>query len=795
MQHSAYRQLIPLPREIEERTGSFNLTVQPWFGDRQSLNHKAIAYKLSQEWNVTSSVSAFLPAHTLCAGRPTPADDLPPEQAQGYTLVIDEQGVTVRGRDADGLYWGLVSLDQLMRHRMAQQDGSPWPGVVIRDWPCYPLRGHHDDVSRKQISTIRDFQRIIRRLSRYKINLYTPYIEDVLYLDSYPDIGLDRGRLTPKEVAVMQEEAERHNITLMPTYSLIGHQENLLAQPGYAHLGRKVFQPMSSLDVTNPEVREFLEKAIGDVCKLFTGPYFHGCFDETQGVAAEEFLAHANWCARQLKRYGKKMPIWVDMIYNHFGCDMVQRLEDNIIPVVWRYGDTEQIKHLEDIAAQGRPIWGLAGYNSWSRVYPHFAMAKQNIAAWAREGQGYPIEALMASQWGDNGYENHRDLCWNLFAFLGETSWRGDAALAFESRFQQDFYGIELPMLTPLIVDLPDRCAMDTREYWRLFRQNAFADLRWGHKHADQRDALHQDRERIAAAIKALDDARDKALVNKVHLDHFRICFMRMLHILQRLEAAMEPEQDATALMRHANDVIDELRHVKILYEQDWLRNNKRPNIETSLAIYDEIEASYRRLARGINMTAGAENRYFKLDLSKMYNADIPAIHGIPIGTEIIQDKPFLFAGYDQSYIAMNAGQPPVTLTFPILELCDVHLIASAQRKGLEPVPCLSVELLLDNEPVFRENLRTIRELCDWWAPLGGHIWAGGGLRHADPDRVHYALKPGDNYGLCITDRFKLPKHTKADTLRLTGLAEEDVQIFAATMQLPNYFKTTSEIS
>ncbi len=202
---------------------------------------------------------------------------------------------------------------------------------------------------------------------------------------------------------------------------------------------------MSSYDVRKPEVRVFLRDVIRDVCELFPAPYFHAGFDETQGIGAEEFLDHANWCARELKKHGKQMCMWVDMIYNHFGYDMIQRLEDNIIPVNWEYGATEgEVPHQRELAAQGRPVWGLAGYGG-GKFLPDFARGKANIDTWVKVGRETGTPAIFASQWGDYGTENHRDLRWNMFAYLGEATWSGERARKedFEARFQRSFYGQE----------------------------------------------------------------------------------------------------------------------------------------------------------------------------------------------------------------------------------------------------------------------------------------------------------------------------------------------------------------
>ena len=86
--------------------------------------------------------------------------------------------------------------------------------MQITDWPAIAVRYHHDDVSRKQISTVEDFKRIIRLLSGWKIGHYTLYMEDVLHIASHPRIGEGRGKLMPEEVRELVKYAQQWNVEL-----------------------------------------------------------------------------------------------------------------------------------------------------------------------------------------------------------------------------------------------------------------------------------------------------------------------------------------------------------------------------------------------------------------------------------------------------------------------------------------------------------------------------------------------------------------------------------------------------
>ena len=84
---------------------------------------------------------------------------------------------------------------------------------------------------------------------------------------------------------------------------------------------------------------------------------------------------------------------------------------------------------------------------------------------------------------------------------------------------------------------------------------------------------------------------------------------------------------------------------------------------------------------------------------------------------------------------------------------------------------------------MFREDLLLVTHLCDWWAPLGEHIWAGGGYRRVDLKRVRYLFSPNAYYGLVEVHAFALPENVEADELVLTPLVKTDMALFAVTLE------------
>ncbi len=479
----------------------------------------------------------------------------------------------------------------------------------------------------------------MQKLSYYKINCYGMYIEDVLHLESYPDIGAGRGKLMPSEIKEIIREASLNNVTIIPFFQLIGHYENILAMDNYKHLGKPVFQSMSSLDPKNPEVRVFLADCIEEVCQLFPGKYFGMGFDETQGVDMESYIGHANWCAQEITKYGKIPVLWVDMLYNHWGVDAIKQLDPSLVPANWNYDTTSlPIPHQLELEAQGRPVWGFAGYNNWARFMPDFEKSKTHISTWTSYLGTKPDSALLCTQWGDNGYENSRDLCWNLFAYMGECCWSGPDSdrNSFEDRFQRSFYDAILPGVKDVVFNMSKNLSFDQVWYWEMHRKNAWSLFRHAATNPEWKQLLEKDAEVLEQAMIKVEKDYAQANSENQHIDHFVLSLRLILLVAKRLLFAYKhlDSMDSPDCREVAEKLVYEIFDARDFYASVWLRQNKYENMEVSLSVFNEVAASYEMLvSKG---TPHPRPGFQALGLSPYHNTCHLDIGGIPIGSQIL---------------------------------------------------------------------------------------------------------------------------------------------------------------
>ncbi|MEZ4816739.1 MAG: beta-N-acetylhexosaminidase [Flavobacteriaceae bacterium] len=139
--------LIPEPQEITVYKGAHTL-------------HKTIPFYAEEGFELASNfLSEYLQrsGFSLQNNRENDAqfiikkDSLLPKE--GYTLSVNEDIILLKAKDASGAFYGVQTVRQLLPVSLEQLNSSPNPTttlplVDIVDFPKFPYRGMHLDVSR-----------------------------------------------------------------------------------------------------------------------------------------------------------------------------------------------------------------------------------------------------------------------------------------------------------------------------------------------------------------------------------------------------------------------------------------------------------------------------------------------------------------------------------------------------------------------------------------------------------------------------------------------------------------------
>ena len=378
-------------------------------------------------------------------------------EAEGYQLAVSPEGVTVRAGSEHGLFYGMMTLEQLLNSaKVRRRDDLPCLQMV--DWPQVAMRGFHEDYGRDQLPTVEDHKRTIRTLAQFKMNTHLWFIEPNHFLyDFDPDIGKDFDRFQFDEIREVVAYAKQYYIEVIPVIELLAHMEWTLNDPKYAHLAET--PGGGTLCPTSDESFDLVRQIVNEVAPAFEGRYFHCGLDESQAVgkgrSAEAVKekgyerVYADYYTRLndlVKSHGRQMVMYADIVLNH--PDVIELLPDDIVMMYWNYGEAEHHPGLDTLVKGGSPTMSLSGLQDWVNVYPLYGSSFKNIERLGVQSAEAGVLGYFVSSWGDGNLgaagANLSELNWYGVVYCGALGWRPEP-MGFETfspGFALQFFGL-----------------------------------------------------------------------------------------------------------------------------------------------------------------------------------------------------------------------------------------------------------------------------------------------------------------------------------------------------------------
>jgi len=264
---------------------------------------------------------------------------------EGYRLRVKPEQIILEGNSGAGLFYGTQTLLQLLPPAVCKvtrpEPGKTWrvPCVDIKDYPRFPYRGMHLDVSRHFFP--KEFiKRYIDLLAIYKMNIFHWHLTDDngwrIEIKKYTKLTevsawrVDRedlpwrerparqpgekatygGFYTQDDIREIVQYAAQRYITIIPEIEMPAHSVEVLA--AYPHLsctgGPFTVPPGSywpNIDIFcagNDSVFTFLEDVLTEVMALFPSEYIHIGGDEATKTRWEQCPK----CQARMKAEGLK---------------------------------------------------------------------------------------------------------------------------------------------------------------------------------------------------------------------------------------------------------------------------------------------------------------------------------------------------------------------------------------------------------------------------------------------------------------------------------------------------------
>lgn len=237
---------------------------------------------------------------------------------EAYEIVADKRGVTVTGKTAAGVFYGVQALRKALPI-LKDADNVLLPAATIEAAPRFAYRGMMLDCSR-HFFPAKFVKEYIDLLALHNMNRFHWHLSDDqgwrFEVPGYPrltEVGSKRaqtvlghnseledgvpygGYYTDDEIRDIVKYAAKRYITIVPEVDMPGHMMAALA--AYPELGCTggpyktgefwgVYKDI--LCAGNEKVYTFIEKTLDHICELFPGEYIHIGGDESPRVRWEK---------------------------------------------------------------------------------------------------------------------------------------------------------------------------------------------------------------------------------------------------------------------------------------------------------------------------------------------------------------------------------------------------------------------------------------------------------------------------------------------------------------------------
>ncbi|MCH5319253.1 MAG: beta-N-acetylhexosaminidase [Paramuribaculum sp.] len=396
--------LIPTPQKIEFGKGTVvltnvSITMPSWEKEWiEAISQFGVKITDSAKFKITGSITQEIPGIVI-------------QSDEAYSLKIGKNGISVTATSSKGIYWALMTLNQLISEG---KNKITLPECEITDWPAFSLRGFMMDVGRTYIS-MDELKREIEIMSKFKLNVFHwhltenqawrleskifPMINDSINTERQP------GKFyTVEEAKELMRWATAHNMLLIPELDMPGHSAAFVRT--FKH------------DMQSPEGMKILKLLIEEACETFDSvPYLHIGTDEvafTNPNFVPEMVA-------LVRSKGKKAISWnPGWKYNPGEIDMIQ---------MWSY--------------RGKATPGIPAIDSKLHYINHFdtyadmvALFRSNVYG---KTKGSPdLAGVEIALWNDRKVTDEtsniaQNSLYPLLLTIAERSWDGGGTEYFDS--------------------------------------------------------------------------------------------------------------------------------------------------------------------------------------------------------------------------------------------------------------------------------------------------------------------------------------------------------------------------
>ena len=306
--------LTPMPQTLTIQKGAKTLNVQTAWnivvahmdGDGTVLNNeveRAREMLTDRIGNIVNSRQRGL--QLVLALDPTLDDD------EAYTLAVDSKGVNIKGKTPRGVFWGLMTLDQILLGSGKKECVDAIPQLTVKDTPRTHVRELMVDPARTFIP-LDELKAFIPEMARYKLNaLHLHLVDDQAWrieIKKYPQLtaqassrwGQDdllmpyKGYYTQQQMRELVSFAARYHVEIVPEIEMPGHEVAAISVFPELTCHQRQVPIRTTCGVSNELLcpgndftYEFLGNVFKEIADIFPSKYIHLGGDEAGNPALD----------------------------------------------------------------------------------------------------------------------------------------------------------------------------------------------------------------------------------------------------------------------------------------------------------------------------------------------------------------------------------------------------------------------------------------------------------------------------------------------------------------------------
>ncbi len=437
--------LMPMPNHVETASGApFIISRQTVINIRQP-ELKFAAETLRQILKERMGTVVPISQSSQGKGNISLGVDKTLKGNEHYILTVQEKGITIDGGTAAAVFYGVMTLRQILLGDHCNTDNQTVAAIKIDDAPRLGYRALMLDPARHFLP-VKDIEYYIDQMAHYKYNVLQLHLTDDqgwrIEIKKYPELTSKQAFYKQEDLAeIIRYAAERH-VEIVPELDIPGHTVAVLAafpELGCSHTDtiQKIVGKTENLMLcaSNPKVYEVYQHIIQEVAHLFPSPYIHLGGDEAN---IQKNWAKCKYCQAMMRqrhytqpsqlmipffqkmlafvrKQGKKPILWCELD-NIFppAKEYLFPYDKDVTLVTWRNGLTPTC--LDLTYRNGNPIIMAPGeycyfdYPQWDGDLPEF------------NNWGMPITPLQKCYELDPGYGRNEQEQAHILGVMG-TLW------------------------------------------------------------------------------------------------------------------------------------------------------------------------------------------------------------------------------------------------------------------------------------------------------------------------------------------------------------------------------------